>query len=361
MGTRRITGAAAAVLLAVMSAGAPARGAEPAPRKLVVGTKVTPPFVLKGADGEWSGISIELWRRIAAELDLRFELREHDLEGLLRGVGDGSLDLAVAAVTITPEREQRFDFTHPFHTTGLGIAVPAKPGGPGLSALRKVVSGAFFKAVAALGLLLLGVGLVVWAMERKKNPAQFGGPAWKGIGAAFWWSAVTMTTVGYGDKAPATLGGRVVAIVWMFAAILLISSFTAAIASALTVSQLDSPVKGFADLARVRVGTVEGTANAHYLNEKRVSFRGFRAIEEGLAALHSGDLDAFVYDAPILRYFVKSGFENGLTVLPRTFLRQDYGFALPSGSPLREPVNGALLKIIREDEWQDTLFRYLGA
>jgi ABC-type amino acid transport substrate-binding protein len=30
---------------------------------------------------------------------------------------------AVAALTITAEREKHFDFSHPFHTRGLGIAV----------------------------------------------------------------------------------------------------------------------------------------------------------------------------------------------------------------------------------------------
>jgi polar amino acid transport system substrate-binding protein len=34
-------------------------------RELVIATKEAPPFVIKRKDGSWSGISIELWRRIA--------------------------------------------------------------------------------------------------------------------------------------------------------------------------------------------------------------------------------------------------------------------------------------------------------
>lgn len=48
---------------------------------------------------------------------------------------------------------------------------------------------------------------------------MYGGRPIKGLGQAVWWAAVTMTTVGYGDKAPKTLGGRVVAVAWMLASI----------------------------------------------------------------------------------------------------------------------------------------------
>jgi polar amino acid transport system substrate-binding protein len=36
--------------------------------KLVVGTMRAPPFALRSDDGEWSGLSIELWRKVAGEL-----------------------------------------------------------------------------------------------------------------------------------------------------------------------------------------------------------------------------------------------------------------------------------------------------
>ncbi|MGO2102628.1 MAG: ion channel [Psychroflexus halocasei] len=44
-----------------------------------------------------------------------------------------------------------------------------------------------------------------------------------------------MTTVGYGDKSPLSLGGRIVGLIWMFMAVIILSSLTAGIASALTV------------------------------------------------------------------------------------------------------------------------------
>ena len=50
-------------------------------RTMIVGTKEVPPFAMKNSDGTWTGVSIDLWRQIAGELNLPFEFRERDLKG----------------------------------------------------------------------------------------------------------------------------------------------------------------------------------------------------------------------------------------------------------------------------------------
>jgi len=237
-----------ALLLVFSLSSAEAEKKPDAQQTLIVGTKVAPPFVMKTKEGGWTGISIDLWDQIASDLHVEFRYIERNLHDLLAGVADGSLNAAIAALTITAEREELFDFTHPFYSTGLGIAVHSKKGSPWYTVIKRFLSAAFLKVVATLALVLLGVGALVWWFERKKNPAQFGGRTAKGVGSGFWWSAVTMTTVGYGDKAPVTSGGRAVALVWMFVSIIVISTFTAAITSSLTVSKLESAVKGTQDL-----------------------------------------------------------------------------------------------------------------
>jgi len=328
--------------------------------KLIIGTKQAAPFVIKNEDGSWSGISIELWRQIADDLGLSYEFRERELKGLLAGLEDGSLDAAVAAITITAERESRMDFTHPFYSTGLSIAASASGKGLWIRAVERFLTYRFLGVIGALVLTLLAVGFAAWLFERKKNQQQFGGGLLKGVGSGFWWSAVTMTTVGYGDKAPRTFGGRLIGLIWMFVAIIIVSSFTAAITTALTVTQLESRVRGPEDLPDVRIGTVTGSTSEHYLLSKNFSYAKYDSPLDGLRAIANGRIDALVYDAPILRYLANKHFRGEIQVLPNRFERQDYGIGLPSGSSSREPINQALLEITSEPEWQTMLSKYLG-
>ena len=348
------------LLMTVMPADSAGQQGSAAPQPLIVGTKEAPPFSMKIPDGQWTGLSIDLWQQIALELNFRYEFRELTLKQLLDGVTAGSLDVAVAALTITPEREKNFDFSHAFYTTGLGIAVAGKAHNPWLTVAGRFFSIAFLKVAGTLTLVLLGVGVLVWWFEHKKNPQQFNGSAASGIGSGFWWSAVTMTTVGYGDKAPVTLAGRIVGLIWMFAAIIIISSFTAAITSSLTVTQLESVIKGPEDLPKVTVGTIGDTTSESYLKQIQISFQSYESPQQGLAALQAGKIQALVYDAPILRYFIHQNYLGSLKVLPYRLQRQEYAIALQPNSPLREQINVVLLQKIRENAWQERLNQYLG-
>lgn len=334
--------------------------AEAQQKKLVIGTKVVPPFVMKEVDGDFTGLSIELWQRLAAELRLEYELREMTLPDMLAALDKKEIDAAIAAITVTGDREQAFDFTHAYFTTGLGIGV-AQTGSAGwLGVVRRFVSWNFLKVISTLAFLLFVVGGLVWLVERKRNEAQFGGTTVQGLGHAFWWSAVTMTTVGYGDKAPVTFAGRMIGLVWMFAAVIITSTFTAAITSALTVSQLESRIRGPHDLPGVHVGVVKGTTGETYARRERLSYTAFDDAEHGVDALADGRIDAMVYDAAVMSWVMREKGMTRLTVLPQTFDQQDYAIGLPDGSALREPINRALVKLIRSEEWQERARTYTG-
>ncbi|MFH1496656.1 MAG: transporter substrate-binding domain-containing protein [Verrucomicrobiota bacterium] len=336
-----------------------ATGLSGQPEKLVVGTREAPPFAMKNGDGEWTGLSIDLWREAARQLDLDYEFKEMGApETLVEGVANGTLDASIAAITVTSHRAEKVDFTQPFYSSGLGIVVPTESGNAWWTLIRGFFSFGFLQVIGALALVLLGAGFGVWLFERKANAEQFGGDTAHGLGSAFWWSAITMTTVGYGDKAPRTLGGRLIGLVWMFTSVIIISGFTAQIASSLTVNKLNTEIKGPSDLPRFKVASVENSIATRYLSENRVPIVARDSIEAALDAVANGRADACVYDAAILKYYLRQHPE--LTLLPGTFDLRDYAIALPLESPLRKPLNITLLDIGQSDLWRLLRQRHLG-
>jgi len=324
----------APALACILAVAAASRALAQDPAPLTVATKSAPPFAIQQDDGTWSGISVELWNRIAEDLAIDFEFVDTDLDRMIDGVANGNYDAAVAALTVTAEREQRLDFSHAFFSGGLRIAVPDQPGGLAARFIRGLFSVEFLSAIAALALVLLGSGALVWGFERRKND-QFSGPTSKGLGSGFWWAAVTMTTVGYGDKAPVTLPGRLVALVWMFTSIIVISSFTAGIATSLTLGGLAGPIQGPGDLRGASVGTIADSTSEAYLHRAGATVRRYNALDTALADLAAGNLEAVVYDGALLRYQIARGQISDVRILPVEFQHQDYAIALPTDSPLR--------------------------
>jgi ABC-type amino acid transport substrate-binding protein len=338
------------VVLAETAPGAP----------MTVGIKEAPPLIIHGEDGRWHGPAVTLWERIAEVNQLEFSYQEYDLQGLLAAVESSQIDLAVGALSMTPEREERLDFTHPYFLSGLGIAYRGGRTKGFLAGVWRFVSVPLLQVLGALGIVLLASGLAVWLFERKRNPEMFGGSTHQGIASGFWWAAVTMTTVGYGDKAPRTAGGRLVALFWMFTSLIIISSFTAAIASALTVGALDGPVKTIDDLRKVRVTTVSGSSSADWLAVRGIAYSLTVDVDEALALLRDQQTDAVVYDAPILDYLVRSDRSGSLVVLDRRFDFHWYAFALPSGSAVTERLNREILEVTSSDSWRQQVMELLG-
>ena len=347
----------------------PAQAPTPARTRLVVGLTQSPPFCMRGEDGTWSGISVELWQWIAADLGVDTEFREATVTGLFDDLAPGRpLDVRIGALTITPERDDRVDFTQPFFLSGLGVAVKTASGAGGLwSWLGRVLAWNFWRIVAALLVSLALVALLIWALEQKTNPKEFGGDgkAYRGIGSALWWSAVTMTTVGYGDLAPRSPAGRLVAIAWMFISLFLVSWFTASMASILTAERLDAGPGGFVvrgadDLRRLQVAVIAGTSSEDYLRRRRIDYLRV-PLKDLLEVLLTGRAQAVLSDAPSLRYVARSGpYAGKITVLPQTLQTEPYGIALRDGSPWSKPVDRALLHRLATPAWRDLVYRYVG-
>ncbi len=338
----------------------PASATPSSSRPLVVGVKVAPPFVIDDGNHHYHGLAVDLWQEAAADHGWTYRYEPYDLEGLLDAVSSGKVDVGLGAITATAAREQRMDFSHILTSSGLGIAVRDEQRAGWLAVAQALISPAFLKVIGTLSLLLLAIGFAMWLLERRHNPDQFGDGRARGIFAGFWWAMVTMTTVGYGDVAPRTVPGRLIGMVWMLAALMVVSFFTASITSALTVGQLSTRVRNADDLGSLRIASVPDSTSAAWLKRQQLAFVGADSVDDALGLLAAGQADAVVYDAPLLRYDIKRHYVGRLQVLPLVLARQDYAFALPRSSPLRRDINTALLQRINRGDWHDRLRHYFG-
>lgn len=148
--------------------------------------------------------------------------------------------------------------------------------------------------------------------------------------------------------------------IWMFAGLIAISTFTAAITTALTLSELDTSISGVDDLRFKRVFALSGSTSDSLLSDHGIRHRTVDDLSVALTQLATGKADAVVHDAPILRYEIAEAFAHQLPVLPVLLRRQQYGIALPPDSERREPANVTLLNVVRSDARTRTLDRYLG-
>lgn len=330
------------------------------PRTLQVGVIVAPPAYIKTADNQWAGLSVELWQAVAQHMGVQFEFREFSrLENMLEALEKREIDV-IPSLPARASFESTMDFSQSYLKTGLSIAIPAE----GVEYRWARIFGSIFseQTLKALGLLMLmslTAGIIVWSFERRRNSEMFGNGTVAGIGHGIWWAVVTMTTVGYGDKAPKTIGGRVVGLIWMIFSVVFIASFTANITTSLTVSELRGKIHGFNDLYNARVGSIPGSESFGFLTQKGITVISIESIQEGLKAVDTKRIDAFVLNELILKHMVKSEFPGRVQVLPGTFDEYFVSIALQQNSSFRKPINKALLKFMETENWTELQNRYM--
>ena len=323
-----------------------------------VGVSHTPPFAIEtstDSGSDWDGIGVHLWREVAEDLDIQYEWQTLQPGEATERLQDGTVDIAIVT-TATAETEQQIDFTQSYYISSLGIAQTRRQSL--LDTVGSVLSPRFLWICLWLSGLLLIVGVIVWLFERGPNEEMFDSKPRSGIWDSFWWAGVTMTTIGYGDKAPVSIGGRIVALLWMLVAMGITASLTATITSVLTQDQ-SSQLTQFADLKVSKVGSVEDSSAADALQQQQISFQPVKTPTDGLNAVDQGQLDAFVYDVALLRYLNKNSFENRLAVQSTGLQARHYVFAMAEDSPMLETIRAQVLQEQSESDWQSLLNRFL--
>jgi len=322
-----------------------------------VAVRILPPFV-EQENGQYSGFSIDLWKAIAARRhwDTAYQVAP-DVNGQLAAISGNKADVGVGAISITADRDLKYDFSQPILNAGLQILVPSAHASPESTALDSLLHLLFSPAVLVwLGIAILLTIIpahIIWFVERFHPEGMIGSKSYfPGIFQAFFWGMGTLAT--QADSMPRHWLSRIVAVLWMFTSVVFVAFYTATLTASLTVQQFKSEINGPDDLAGRTVATVTASTSAAYLQANGVHAVYFADAEAAYKALAAKQVDAVVFDAPVLQYIAAHEGSGQVTVVGPVFHAEDYGFAFKNGSDLRRQVDATLLTM-REDGAYDQI------
>ena len=151
-------------------------------------------------------------------------------------------------------------------------------------------------------------GFIAWIMETWSNKEEFPRPFLHGLLEGFWWSFVSMTTVGYGDKSPKSIPARIFAVFWILTGITICSIYVAA----LTTQIMEARSTEDPQLVGMKVGALR-----HRLHDSLIiSQHGgiLREIEfnntvvgviDLVRSLERGEIDGFLVSRSTYYYYAR--------------------------------------------------------
>ena len=327
------------------------------PQKIRIAVKEFPPLVLP----DMKGLCIDMAKDICKRHNLipEFVLYQN-VPDFLQAVESKSCHLGFAGITITAEREKTVDFSQPFFDSGLQIAIHTGKAhrltGFTLAVLRVVG--------VSLTILFLGLTLVahlIWWLEKDDyNKHAFSRKYRKGIVDAYWWAIVTMTTVGYGDKYPRKISGRLVAALWMIIGVMWFAGFTATLSSTLTLDRLHpGAINNLADLDKHTVAVIRGTTTEEYLRYYSIDIVLADSLASMVGLLKNDQVDAIIYDSPPLLYTAKNDPE--IQVVGDIFAEQRYGVVFPENGEeeLKEIFDQEIITMRQNGEYKKIYNKWL--
>jgi len=311
-------------------------------------------------DDGFEGFSIDLMNRVADELSLTVEYKLYQSFGLmLEAVELSFVDAAIANISVTAERETRLDFSQPMFDSGIQVMVPSDS-----TASETILSALLTKdiglAVLSAMALLFGGGMLMWVFERRAQP-YFDRPIKDAPFPAFWWALNLVVNGGFEERMPQSRAGRVFAVMLVISSLFIVSIFVAQITAAITISAISENVQDLDDLDGRRVGTIEGSTSAAFLNGREIPHIEFRNSETLFAGFEDETIDAVVFDSPILAFYVAERSKGKARLLDRVYRPENYGIAFPTDSELREQVDRVLLGLREEGVFEELTEKWFGS
>lgn len=304
-----------------------------------------PPCINVHKDNSYSGFSIDLWKAIAKDTGIQYQIKSYTFSEKLDAVKSGEADIAIGCISISPDREAQFDFSVPVFNSGFQSVSLADDG---------LVPAFSHKSRNMLWLLLVLVILfahIIWFAERGNDAIN--DRYFPGIFESIYFNVVTMSTVGYGDFTPKRWLGRICTMLIIMAGVasfgVILGQFTA---DALEEHALN-PVGSTNDLYKYRVATKKATSSAAFLKSWGMDIVEVESIEQAYIMLLSEQIDLVVYDLPSIKNFIAKN--DAVIKTGPLFMPHYYGFVYKEDNVLKEKIDQSILQL-REQGFYQTIY-----
>ncbi|XP_063622160.1 glutamate receptor ionotropic, kainate 2 isoform X3 [Cydia splendana] len=358
-------------------------------KTLIVTTILSSPYCMRKeasekltGNAQFEGYAIDLIHEISKILGFNYTFKlapdgrygsfnreTKEWDGMIRELLEQRADVAIADLTITYDREQVVDFTMPFMNLGISVLYrkPIKQPPNLFSFLSPLSLDVWiYMATAYLGVSVLLFILArftpyEWHQtrspdgEKMENIFSLANCLWFAIGSLMQQSC---------DFLPKAVSTRMVAGMWWFFTLIMISSYTANLAAFLTVERMDSPIESAEDLAKqtkIKYGALKGGSTAAFFRDSNFSTyqRMWSFMEsarpsvfattnkEGEERVMRGKGGyAYLMESTTIEYVVERNCD--LTQVGGMLDSKGYGIAMPPNSPYRTAISGAVLKLQEE-------------
>jgi len=352
-------------LVLTLIAAAPAKAQENATGPaLTAGVVVIPPFVIRQEDGTLTGYGINLWNAVAAQLKTRTDyVVFRDQYALLDAMLARKVNVLAAPVIITSSRDEVMDFSLPIMQAGLLIAVRDTGEPPSVNPLEDLLELMFSRTMLvwlgiALALVLIPAHLV-WFLDRRSEGGVVENPAYiPGIFEAMYWAISGLTS--QAQAMPHQWVARVFSVFSMFAGVVFVAFYTAQLTTTLTVRQMQGSIGGPDDLVGKQVAALENTVAVDYLRSHNIQFQEFHRVDPMLQALQARQVDAIVFNAPVLLYYAAHEGKGLVRIVGPEFFVSPVAFGFQPDSPLRRRVDRALLALHDKGAYQEIYGKWFG-
>ncbi|KAG8446330.1 hypothetical protein GDO86_013966 [Hymenochirus boettgeri] len=332
------------------------------------------------------GFCIDILKKLARTVKFSYDLYlvTNGKHGkLVRGVWNGMIGevyykrahLAIGSLTINEERSEIVDFSVPFVETGISVLVSRSNGTVSPSAFLEPYSPAVWMMMFVMCLSVVAVTVFIFEYfspmgydQDLNNGKRLGGPSFT-IGKSLWllWALVFNNSVPIQNPRGTT--SKIMVLVWAFFAVIFLASYTANLAAFMIQEQYIDTVSGLSDrkfqkpqdhYPPFRFGTVPNGSTERNIRTNYPDMHSYmvrynqRSVEDALASLKSGKLDAFIYDAAVLNYM--AGKDEGCKLVTigsgKVFATTGYGIALQKNSRWKRPIDLALLQFLGDGDTQ---------